>query len=496
MTDTYTYKTIPEGRASDTKTEGGMSRIPALKYGVKTVSWLRHLVCGIPALKYGVKTVSWLRHSLAFFLTYSLLLGFLASCSSDEIKKVSEKEEGKISVSFMLPHAQGFETRSMEIDEEGWMSNLYIVAVQVNNTDNDRMLIYSVDPTGYDTQVGDTNYDKYKINLYPGNYRFYVLANLDLYLTRQNKISNFSTEDEIRKIVLNYRAETPLIPAHLPMACLPENISTRPDGTGVGSNLITIAENNSTQIYANMSFLCSKVRYTIMFDKTNNGISKQFGDQWIRFFVDENDKPLVTNLRKQTELIKNAGGTIDTNSRFITISTSTDNTEADTPSEVDAHTSASSQINLYSWSLEIDRYKWHTDGADYPKKASDQLDVWDGNLDDWKKQEQKMWQGVVYLPENDDDGIDKTILYFPYYNYLIENGVVINEERGEEPKEIILFSNDTGYTHYPDNNGNSIYDESSTNDKSHGLKRGYMYDVVAKVVNPDDPTLYIQVYLL
>ena len=116
--------------------------------------------------------------------------------------------------------------------------------------------------------------------------------------------------------------------------------------------------------------------------------------------------------------------------------------------------------------LELNRFKWSaSERPNYPESAdAEDLEMWDGDLAEWNELSQKAWQGVVYLPENLSD--NKTVLTFPFSIYTADGRILT----GFEPKQIVLFDN-TG--------------DHSANDKPHGLERGKMYDIVARVKNPD-----------
>lgn len=425
--------------------------------------------------------------------------------------------EGMTKINFMLPdyeyYGMQFGSRAFNIEEEGYMSNLYVVAIKYENFDpssgytpikdedgNAAPVVYTfaLNPVGIQFKVGETRYRLFNVALYPGKYKFGLVANVDLYLKRQKKISDFTKEEDLENIVLNFSEDTPLAPLHLPMACLPWDIQWSDDEKDANGNaihpkqkvsetdpenfLVPVLKGKNTRIYADMTFLCSKVRYTILFDR--DGISSAFGNTWIRFNVDDLNKPTATNLRKQTKLVPDAqGALIDESNYFV------------------SHLDDESTPGW--WNMSIDRFHWSDEGVDYPKSPKSKLQPWEGSTEDWISQRQKVWQGVVYLPENNggsfftdekgEDGeikkiehqIAKTILRFPFHtkaNDLDDTPWV----ESPTPKEIRLFGNDReekfeGLIGEGDNSGN--YASSAGNFQ--GLDRNYFYDVVALVKNPD-----------
>lgn len=433
-----------------------------------------------------------------------------------------DNPEGMAKVTLLIPDMDGgaskFGTRALNVSEEGYMTNLYVIAVKYADIDDAGnvtktydpetapVYTYSLNPVGVNFQVGVNDYHSFNMLLYPGKYRFGVIANVDLYLSdRAKKISEFTRETDLKSIVLNYREDTPLMPRHLPMACLPENIKYSKDNgqTEISvkdepNNLIVIDRNETRLILAHMSFLCSKVRYTIMFDKTpGTGISEAFGSSWIRFNVDDQKKPWATNIRKQTKLLRDyEGGDI-----------------YDPYDQIIKYTDADNRLQPSSWTISIDRFYFdfrdefteeqnelitgHTfEGLDYPKKYTSELIPWDGTTEDWIPRNRKIWQGVVYLPENlgNEADIDKTVLKFPYHT-RINSQDDTPEVEADNPKEILLFGN-PGEEKFDSTDADDEYTKDLAHGEFTGLERDYMYDVVAKVVNPDDLSpLTVQVYV-
>lgn len=458
-------------------------------------------------------------HSLYPVLLCYFLLFF--SCQDNGLVNEAGGEdipEGMAQIKLLIPDydsgAAQFGTRALNVSEEGYMSNLYVVAIkyadfkdngEVVTYDNPKetapVYIYSLNSVGMKFEVGNNNYHAFNMLLYPGKYRIGVIANVDLYLSeRAKKVSEFTKETDLESIILNFSEDTPLVPRHLPMVCLPWNIKYSTDN-GVteipvkDDYLIDIKRNETPLILAHMDFLCSKVRYTILFDKTPGGISEAFGSSWIRFNVDDQLKPWATNIRKQTKLVETYKGE-----------------EIYTPEDqIITHLDASNNLQPASWPISIDRYYYDLEaefteeqralisehkfeGANYPKSYKSELIPWDGTTDQWIPRERKIWQGVVYLPENPgEDGIDKTILKFPYHT-RINSQDDTPEVEATNPKEIELFAD--SHDKYGSTDKDDNYIKGSSSDSFSGLDRDYMYDVVAKVVSPNDLTpLTVQVFV-
>lgn len=465
----------------------------------------------------------------------------LSACINEDSARLPDMSESDmVTVNFCIPqHGPTFgigSTRAGAYDE-GDVSNLYIVAVQtsyfnylgkdddttgsnVKEDPNDSSLKYiEQDMTGVRDRViifplnvyeFDSTFDRYtdyKITLYPGRYRFYAVANCDLYTNGYYTASGSYTEKEIMEAVMKFTSDTQLRVSHLPMACKPQDIrygknaETAPKPKEEDNHTIPIYKNNKDIIFADLEFLCSKVRYTILFDATQRyydeesetykeGISVGFGNQSIRFYVDDSSdtNPSVTKIREKSAVFTEDISLI--------------------PDVADPFSFIKSGEENATWTLSFNRYEWPASGAYYPRYAAEELVLWDASkgLDEWKDRRQKAWQGVVYLPENNDTrnqgAVDHTELRFPYivdwFKEASEYGdtYIDGEYDPDNFKTIYLFG-DNGNEHhyYGGSSEDDMYkDQDSGYAITHGLVRGKFYDVVARVVNPERWDLDIIVY--
>ena len=483
------------------------------------------------------------------FLRMSSILGLsflLWNCQErDSFSENTEVPEGMQKITFLIPDYEGgaaqFGTRVFDVGEEGYMSNLYVVAVKYKeyayvaekdetgntiykrdiNNDKDlsqdpQVYTFALNPVGTPFKVGENKYHSFNVTLYPGEYKFGVIANADLYLSRATNIAEFTKESQLQDIILNFKENTPLAPTHLPMVCMPEKIqygtnsSSKKPVSSENNYVVPVTKDNNVNIYADMTFLCSKVRYTLMFDKTEGGISEGFGSAWIRFNVDDKVKPWATNIRQQTQLVwgESKGEYTDDSGTYYTYN----------PDQAFISSSGVNDEPYGLWTIGIDRYYWdaeeefvgrdtditgHTfEGKDYPKTYKSELIPWDGTTDEWIPRERKIWQGVVYLPENTGEivGIDgitktpiaKTVLKFPYHMRANSDDDT-PEEQANNPKVISLFGNlnEEQFDKTDDNGG---YIKSEPQVAFQGLERNFMYDVVARIVNPESD-MDIQVFV-
>ncbi|MCH5242423.1 MAG: hypothetical protein J1F67_08355 [Muribaculaceae bacterium] len=504
----------------------------------------------------------------AFILALSLW-----SCKEDSVDNSVTEDYDKVAVSFLIPEngpsfnydatrANDTELENSYLNNgEGNISNLYIVAVQLSyfnylskddptlgdniQTDKSgnkyieqdmssqgtsgrqRVVINPINVYDFD---GIINKEKsYNLTLYPGRYRFYAFANCDLYVNNLYEAEGIYTEDYIKQLALYYTSDVPLKVAHLPMSCTPErivydnvdgnNLPVSSSTTDRLNNTVPIYKNTQANIHVNLKFMCSKVRYTILFDATqptekNNyyeGISSGFGNQSIRFYVDEmgENRPVATYLRKRTFLytdLDDDKGRLDAdkNDPFILNPSTSTELPSDgyfgfTRDDIDTKV-----ISYANWPVPLNRYVWPEIGDKYPLRPMDVLDLYTGTLDEWKALRQRAWQGVVYLPENQDDGIEKTEIHFPFVLDTYAQNIGTEDEipytDGEvtgEYKTLKLFGN-SSETQYEGKEGQTYKDEYDEElqrkDYSSGLERGVFYDVVARVINPDKWDLKIIVY--
>ncbi len=108
----------------------------------------------------------------------------------------------------------------------------------------------------------------YRLQIKPGTYRVYVVANMNDVLSA----NNITNEDELKKVVLGY---TPGLKPGMPTAnnipMIYEPASSAADGTTAADGTISINKNDNTDktIMANLKFTCVKVRLNLIYDPTD-----------------------------------------------------------------------------------------------------------------------------------------------------------------------------------------------------------------------------------
>lgn len=115
------------------------------------------------------------------------------------------------------------------------------------------------------TSMLNENAAEYQLNITPGKYHIYVVANLSDVLSGQT----IETEDDLKKIVLYYRPTSPIgmpVCTNIPMIYEPKDI----DGNLQTTN-IDMAGDKYTTVAANLKFTCVKVKLNLLFDPTAEG---------------------------------------------------------------------------------------------------------------------------------------------------------------------------------------------------------------------------------
>ena len=166
--------------------------------------------------------------------------------------------------------ASGLPTYNATVDE-CQINDLTLYAFPVNN---DGKLLKETLPAPLATMMAEPNVANYQLNIEPGTYHIYVVANMNKVLSGQPK--PIQTEDDLKKIVLSYGVGTePGMPVstNIPMIYEPEK-----DATGkLAETVITAAGDKYTEVAANLKFTCVKVKLNLIFDPSDPDVATNFG---------------------------------------------------------------------------------------------------------------------------------------------------------------------------------------------------------------------------
>lgn len=164
--------------------------------------------------------------------------------------------------------ASGLPTYNATVDE-CQINDLTLYAFP---TGNEGKLLKKTLPAPLASMMLEQHVANYQLNIEPGTYHIYVVANMNKVLSGQT----IQTEDELKKIILDYRpTSTPGMPVctNIPMIYEPEK-----DATGkLAETVITAAGDKYTEVAANLKFTCVKVKLNLIFDPNDAEVATNFG---------------------------------------------------------------------------------------------------------------------------------------------------------------------------------------------------------------------------
>ena len=168
--------------------------------------------------------------------------------------------------------ASGLPTYNATVDECQINDlTLYAFPVPTGNGNDGKLLVETL-PAPLATMMVEQHVANYQLNIEPGTYHIYVVANMNKVLSGQN----IQTEDELKNIVLDYRpTSTTGMPVctNIPMIYEPEK-----DATGkLAETVITAAGDKYTEVAANLKFTCVKVKLNLIFDPSDPDVATNFG---------------------------------------------------------------------------------------------------------------------------------------------------------------------------------------------------------------------------
>lgn len=156
--------------------------------------------------------------------------------------------------------ASGLPTYNATVDE-CQINDLTLYAFP---TGNDGKLLVETLPAPLATMMVEPHVANYQLNIEPGTYHIYVVANMNKVLMSGQPIK---TENDLKKIVLHYGVGTePGMPVstNIPMIYEPEK-----DAAGnLAVTEIKAAGDKYTEVAANLKFTCVKVKLNLIFDSS------------------------------------------------------------------------------------------------------------------------------------------------------------------------------------------------------------------------------------
>ena len=164
--------------------------------------------------------------------------------------------------------ASGLPTYNATVDE-CQINDLTLYAFPV---ENEGKLLVETLPAPLATMMADEGIATYQLNITPGKYHIYVVANMNKVLSGQT----IQTEDSLKNIVLDYR---PTSRTGMPV-CTNIPMIYEPEKDAVGKLAVTeikAAGDKYTEVAANLKFTCVKVKLNLIFDPSNTEVATNFG---------------------------------------------------------------------------------------------------------------------------------------------------------------------------------------------------------------------------
>lgn len=210
-------------------------------------------------------------HIYIGFIVWLLTSLFVVSCN-DELEGNGYTTNSSSNLHVLVPtvlssrgtnpdDASGLPTYNATVDE-CQINDLTLYAFP---TGNEGKLLVETLPAPLATMMAEPNVANYQLNIEPGTYHIYVVANMNKVLSGQT----IQTEDELKNIVLNYVAGTePGMPVstNIPMIYEPKDVN----GTIINTK-IEKSGKKYTEVAANLKFTCVKVKLNLIFDPTAEG---------------------------------------------------------------------------------------------------------------------------------------------------------------------------------------------------------------------------------
>ena len=163
--------------------------------------------------------------------------------------------------------ASGLPTYNATVDE-CQINDLTLYAFP---TGNEGKLLVETLPAPLATMMVEEHVANYQLNIEPGTYHIYVVANMNKVLSGQT----IQTEDELKNIVLDYR---PTSTTGMPVCTnIPMIYEPKDDAGNLAVTVINAAGDKYTEVAANLKFTCVKVKLNLIFDPNDPDVATNFG---------------------------------------------------------------------------------------------------------------------------------------------------------------------------------------------------------------------------
>lgn len=210
-------------------------------------------------------------HIYIGFIVWLLTSLFAVSCT-DELEGNGYTPNSSSNLHVLVPtvlsangtrtdDASGLPTYNATVDE-CQINDLTLYAFP---TGNEGKLLVETLPAPLATMMVEQHVANYQLNIEPGTYHIYVVANMNKMLSGKT----FKTEDELKNKVLSYGVGTePGMPVstNIPMIYEPKDVNGN-----IINTKIEKSGDKYTEVAANLKFTCVKVKLNLIFDPTAEG---------------------------------------------------------------------------------------------------------------------------------------------------------------------------------------------------------------------------------
>lgn len=218
-------------------------------------------------------------HIYIGFIVWLLTSLFAVSCN-DELEGNGYTPNSSSNLHVLVPtvlsangtrtdDASGLPTYNATVDE-CQINDLILYAFP---TGNEGKLLVETLPAPLATMMVEQHVANYQLNIEPGTYHIYVVANMNKVLSGQPK--PIQTEDDLKKIVLGYGVGTePGMPVstNIPMIYEPKDVNGN-----IINTKIEKSGDKYTEVAANLKFTCVKVKLNLIFDPNIKEVKTNFG---------------------------------------------------------------------------------------------------------------------------------------------------------------------------------------------------------------------------
>ena len=218
-------------------------------------------------------------HIYIGFIVWLLTSLFAVSCT-DELEGNGYTPNSSSNLHVLVPtvlssrgtnpdDASGLPTYNATVDE-CQINDLTLYAFP---TGNEGKLLVETLPAPLASMMLEQHVANYQLNIEPGTYHIYVVANMNKVLSGQPK--PIKTEDELKKIVLDYR---PTSTTGMPVCTnIPMIYEPKDDAGNLAETVINAAGDKYTEVAANLKFTCVKVKLNLIFDPNDPDVATNFG---------------------------------------------------------------------------------------------------------------------------------------------------------------------------------------------------------------------------